>query len=357
MDGVMHQNHYDDLPLNYRFSFLKALSTGLLMPEFPLHVQMDLVGACNNKCPFCFFRDGADNLEMDRDPIRRKSLETKLILSALDEFKSVGVKAITLTGGGESLLHKDIDAVLRKIHDHGFELGIMSNLNLMPDLELMRKALWLRVSLDAASASVYDKVHAPGGGITFADVVKNMQSLAGHVDLGLSFLVYRENWHEIADAARLAADIGASYIQYKLVYDTDKSVPLLPEREKIHALLDEAKDIAAATKGKLDVIDLLSRISLIEKSPRNYRQCYIHRYTAIVGADAQMYLCCLLKYVPDFALGSLKENTFRELWDGAKRRGILKDFDKDKCPTCYYEKTNEAIDYLLSKDNPHKNFI
>lgn len=357
MDQLILQNQYDDLPLNYRFSFLKAISTGQLMPEFPVHVQMDLVGACNNKCPFCFFRDGADNLDMDRDPIRRKSLATDLVLGALHDFKSVGVKAITLTGGGESLLHKDINIILKTIFDLGFELGVMSNLNLMPSTDLLKKALWIRVSLDAASKDTYQKIHAPGGGISFDDVVNNMRFLAPHVDLGISFLICRSNWHEIAQVAELAARIGVSYVQYKLVYDQDKSQSLFAKREDIYRLLDQAKEIASRSFKKLEIIDLLGRISLIEKSPRNYRQCYIHRHTAIVGADAQMYLCCLLKYIPQFSLGSLQTASFQEIWAGAKRKGIIHGFNKDKCPPCFYEKTNEAIDYLLSKDNPHKNFV
>ncbi len=352
----MQQDHYDDLPLNHRFSAFKILGQKNYLPEFPVHVQMDLVGACNNKCPFCFFRDGADNIGEERDPIRKKTLDTQIALRLLDEFHTNGVKAITITGGGESLIHKDINLILKKIIDHKFELGIMSNLNILPDVTLMRQVKWLRVSLDAASKEVYQKVHAPGGGITFDTVVDNMKKLAGHIDLGISFLVYKENWHEIAEAAKLAADIGADYIQYKLVFDTDHSTDLIPQREKIFELVAQAKEIGAKSK-KLEVIDLLGRVSLIEKSPRNYRQCYIHRHTAIVGVEAELYLCCLLKYVDTFSMGSLKNSTFKELWLGEKRRQVLESFDKEKCPTCFYEKTNETIDYLLSQDNPHKNFI
>lgn len=349
---------YDDQPLNYRFSAFKVLSLDNLKPEFPLHFQMDLVGTCNNHCPFCFFRDDADNFsDVERNPIRNKRLPTDLTLNILDELKSKGVKAITLTGGGESLIHKDINQILERIHHHGFELGIMSNLNIMPDLELMKKTKWLRVSLDAASNESYKKIHGPGGGITFDTVVSHMKSLAGHVDLGISFLICGDNWHEIKKAVELGHEIGANYVQFKLVNDADKSHSLLPHREKIMALMDEALAYNQKQTHKLEVIDLLGRISLIEKQPRHYRDCYIHYHTGIIGADAKLYLCCLLKYDNDFCLGSLEEGSITQLWDGPIRKKMLERFDKDKCPSCFYEKTNEVIDYMLSQDNPHKFFV
>lgn len=349
---------YDDLPLNYRFSAFKVLSLDNLKPEFPLHFQMDLVGTCNNHCPFCFFRDEADNFnDIERNPIRKKRLDTNLVLKTLDELKSRGVQAITLTGGGESLIHKDINLILEHIHKHDFELGIMSNLNIMPDLELMRKTKWLRVSLDAATHESYQKIHGPGAGVTFKTVTDHMRSLAGHVDLGMSFLVCQDNWREIKQAVELAHDIGVNYIQFKLVNDSDKSQSLLPHRGELMNLMDEALAFNQKQKNPVEIIDLLGRISLIEKQPRLYRQCYIHYHTGIIGADAKLYLCCLLKYDDHFCLGSLENSTINELWDGPLREKLLDEFDKEKCPSCFYEKTNEVIDYMLSQNNPHKFFV
>ena len=71
-----------------------------------------------------------------------------------------------------------------------------------------------------ATAATHRRMHVyPAGRDDFADLLSNVERLAGHVpDLGISFVLDEENYREIALAADIFLTRGAAFVEYKPKY-------------------------------------------------------------------------------------------------------------------------------------------
>jgi MoaA/NifB/PqqE/SkfB family radical SAM enzyme len=91
------------------------------------------------------------------------SLEKSLVFNLLNELQEVGVKAITYVGGGEPTLHKDFDEIITRSYEMGFEVGLVTNGEIIDTkIDLLKKCCkFVRVSLDAGTRKTHDILHKP----------------------------------------------------------------------------------------------------------------------------------------------------------------------------------------------------
>ena len=340
--------------MNERFNSFKILRHAFAERKTPLHVQMDLTGACNHRCPFCFWKDGDRNPGFEQTYIKNIAMiKTDVALRALDEFKEAGVKAITLVGGGEPLIHKDIDRILERILENGMEFGAITNLSRLPRLDLLHRATWIRVSADAADEASYKAMHNPVHE-KFADLLNNLSQIVGKTDVGVSFLLDLPNWHLAFDAAKLFKELGVNYIQYKPVYDETKGATIRPHLAEIQQLLAQAEELADAN---FDVINMVGRLEDIAAPKREFRKCQITDYQIQMGVDGHLYPCCILKYQKPYSFGDMHEHSFQEIWEGERRKAVKETLTAQSCPTCYYDRTNNMLHYLTKPDPKHVLFV
>lgn len=339
---------------NNRFSPYKILKHNLKKTKYPIHIQVDLCGACNHNCFFCFFRNDANNIEYKRDDIRKVTfLDSDVALKAISEFAGLGVKAITFVGGGEPLIHKEIEEIVENTVENGMEYGVITNLDIKKSPHFLKKASWIRVSVDAGKVETYNLIHNPPMG-SFERVKKNIEYLSGFVEIGVSFLVCKENYKDIFLACELFKGVGAKYIQFKPVYDEDRGKNIKPYLEETMKLLNKAKTLEAE---EFKIINQIERIENLSTTKRGFEKCRIQSFTSQLGVDGKIYACCLLKYIPKFCLGDLRVNTFKEVWNSQARKKFLKSHNVCDCPPCYYDKTNEILEYLDIEKPINVNFV
>ncbi len=107
---------------------------------------------CNLRCEYCFGKYYSETGE----------LSFKQIKKIFTEFYGLGVRRIAISGG-EPLLHKDIDRVIKMAVELGFEVGINSNGILVPfHIKALRLVSNLSISLDGASEKIHDKYRGKG---------------------------------------------------------------------------------------------------------------------------------------------------------------------------------------------------
>ena len=84
--------------------------------KYPIHIQIDPSGACNQRCIYCFYHGGYDKRQkvLRIEDIRKQSIKTEPLLNFLDDCRDI-VRAVTLVGGGEPLIHPDIEQILKKL--------------------------------------------------------------------------------------------------------------------------------------------------------------------------------------------------------------------------------------------------
>lgn len=110
----------------------------------PITVQLGPTEACGSHCPFC---------SVDNRPIKDK-IPWDDVERVLRDFRSLGAKALEMTGGGDSLLYRDgkrnANDIIELAHDLGYDIGIITNsekLSRHVRAENYDKIAWIRISL------------------------------------------------------------------------------------------------------------------------------------------------------------------------------------------------------------------
>lgn len=148
--------------LAYRRAWEKAGPNWI--PEFPLHIDFQVMDECNMRCSFCP-RDevvmkalGAEDL-LNRGT--KMSMET--YKQVIDEGEKHGLRAINLGSSADSLIHKDIVEMVRYARQHGvFDIRIITNGLLLREKMIRRLyeagLTYLGISVDAWNPETYRKV-------------------------------------------------------------------------------------------------------------------------------------------------------------------------------------------------------
>jgi len=108
----------------------------------PVTFQLAPTGVCDFNCSFCSVKNRDKTLSLDFKDIKK----------ALKDFKSLGAKALEITGGGNPLLYPQINEVIDYAHKLGYDIGLISN-SMNPGKyltkESAKKLIWYRASLSA----------------------------------------------------------------------------------------------------------------------------------------------------------------------------------------------------------------
>jgi sulfatase maturation enzyme AslB (radical SAM superfamily) len=80
-------------------------------------------------------------------------------------------------------------------------------------------------------------------------------------------------------------------------------------------------------------------------------------FSTYIGGDLNVYRCCTTAYNERGVIGSLKNQTFRQLWESQEKREDFDNFDARGCERCMFNNENRVISYLLEPDPLHVNFV
>lgn len=148
--------------LAYRRAWEKAGPNWL--PEFPLHIDFQLMDQCNMRCSFCP-RDEEVMEAMGATDLLNRGTKTSLAAfkQVIDEGEKYGLRAINLGATSEPLIHKEVVQMVRYARQHGvFDIRIITNGLLLREKmirQLYEAGLtYLGVSVDAWNPETYRKV-------------------------------------------------------------------------------------------------------------------------------------------------------------------------------------------------------
>jgi radical SAM protein with 4Fe4S-binding SPASM domain len=331
-------------------------------PVFPVSVELDLSLRCNHGCTWCSF-DGWRQANWINLPGARA-------LTLIDELADCGVLSVTLTGGGEPLVHNMAPKVMEKLTARGLEWGIVTNGFLLtgPRRDLAgAHATFVRVSLDAGTPETHRRIHQTPFE-QFDDILHNMEQLIadghGKLVVGASFCVFDSNLREISEAARRLKAIGANYLEVRPVYPTEWRGGRQDDQGISDANIAVAEvEIQCARAVYEDasfrIIGMVDRFEAV-KSFRHrefYDACRITDLSTVISADGHIYACCVHRGLQPFSGGSVLERPFRDVWMSEERAAMRDGIDIDKCPKCRYVGLNAVIHGAIAEDGMHHNFI
>src|SRR6266850_2033261 len=97
------------------FRELKMIAKGLLSTDHPIQVHIIPMRRCNLSCAYCNEYDDFS------DPVPLEEMYRRV-----DKLAALGTTLITISGG-ETLLHPQLDDIIRRIRSHGILSGLITN--------------------------------------------------------------------------------------------------------------------------------------------------------------------------------------------------------------------------------------
>ena len=292
---------------------------------YPITCEIDPSNKCPLECSFCMYKDFLEKDKVD--------LDWGTYCGLLDSLMAENCKSITFTGGGEPLMHPMINDMVSAAANMNFQVGLITNgvrLNVLEHPEVFK---FIRISIDAGTNEVYQKVK---GRDFFSRVVKNIKDLMCVINpkqttVGLSFVVTKDNFQDVQTAIKLCDELGCSYIQFKP--DVNDSTYY----NKIGSV--NGKNI---------------------KTDRHHADtdlpCKIAGLIGVVSANGKVYYCCQKRGDKEYCIGDLNGGCFSDIWN--TRFNINPKFTE--CPPCRYMNYAKGLESFIEGANlfyKHRNFI
>lgn len=134
------------------------------LPDFPLHIDFQLIDECNMRCAFCP-RDETVLQAMNATDLLNRGTRTPLetFKRVIDEGERYGLRAINLGATSEPLIHRDVVEMVGYAREHGvFDIRIITNGLLLREKMIRRLyeagLTYLGISVDAWTAETYRKL-------------------------------------------------------------------------------------------------------------------------------------------------------------------------------------------------------
>ena len=235
----------DSHKLAYHYNRVKAFENGERVA--PVSVDMALTRACGAMCSFCY--------AMVQEPQERANIKVNEALNLLDDFKEIGVKAVSLISDGESTLSKAYVPFIQHASNIGIDVGNATN-GWEWEEEKIDKVLphltWVRFTCAAGTPEGYSNIMFKGKEHThvFDRAMKNIKyavqlkkKLGLKVTLGIQMVLMPEFRDEIIPFAKLAADLGVDYGVIKHCSDDELGTLGVDysKYEELYDLLEEAE--------------------------------------------------------------------------------------------------------------------
>ena len=334
----------------------------------PLHVRLGPTEVCNHRCSFCFTQDPKRIRTMGALRIDgRTSMERERLLRLVDELADVGVLAISFTGVGDPLMYPKIFDVLSRTVERGIKFSITSNMAMpMNDklIEVLSHATWLRLSMNAGSATTYALVHAPTARnkdkvyATMLDNVRRFDRVrrqrSTRHEFNISYVISFNNDHEVLSAAKLAKSMGADSISFR----TDTIFAFRPDaifdqQENHDAHFEKVLTLIKAAKEELNdeqfqVFDNREWQQEV-RAVSDDQLCFYSNHSCYIDAKGDVYPCCITRSDGRYVIGNINDKSFSDFWHSEGRRQHYKKLQENTCLPCAFSYLNTALKPLYQR--------
>lgn len=320
---------------------------------YPIYFEITTSAACNHRCTFC---------SVDAIGYPAFLLEANMLIERMKEAQQLGVKSVMFAGTGEPLLHKKISKITNAAVDAGLDVAFTTNGVLLDKLEPVERCTWIKVSLNAGSPQTYEKVHRTkiGDWDKVWAGIKSAVSRKGPCTIGVQAVVLPENVYEMHDLAAMCRDSGVDYLVLKPYSQGTFSLTHQYEDVDYSKMRDYLNAVKEFDTDTFKVVYRSDSVNQEIDKTHNYDKC---RATPVFWAYAMgngdIFTCSAHLLDPRFNIGNLNTQTFKEIWEGEKRREnweLMKSFDIKQCRlNCRFDKQNR---YLADfSRTAHINFV
>jgi len=283
---------------------------GELLPDFPLHLNIEIVYGCNLRCEFCAHSRPDRNIK--NQTCRGKRLSFDQYKRIIDEGRERGLRSVALNGFNEPLLQKDIADYIRYAADAGIlEVSLHTNAVLLTE-EMSRSLLdsglnIIMFSIDAFSCETYDQIRKGGDYDTVVQNILRFLELKKRSQQTLpltraSFVMTRINAHEIDDFVAFW-DEHTDYVMLQGFCNTFIDEPGYDDIEDRYRLEDQP-----------------------------FETCHLPWQRLSIAADGAVLPCCGY-FGLEMPLGNIDDNSLHDLWHGPQMQQLRRIVNAADCPS------------------------
>lgn len=294
---------------------LQGIQNGVVSP---IMVHLAITNVCNLKCSFCCFANRKRSEILSFDDVK----------TVLNQFKQIGTKAVEFTGGGEPLLHPNINDIAQYAYDSGYSLGVCTNGTCLRKIKNWDLFKWVRL------------------GLYFVD---NEYSID---------IEYLKQFTKVDVSGAYVWDNPDISLFYKMISFAEENK--IPTRIAVNAIKppDEILKDMDTVKYQMSSLGKLNHVFLSDfnlQVERRNDNCYIHMIKPFVFPDRNVYACPSAELAvenkvnvnPEFKLCDIDH-----IVDFYKQGVSVR---KHKCSFCKYSQQNELIEDILERTT-HNDF-
>jgi len=301
--------------------------------KLPKVLYIETTNRCNLRCKGCILYRG--NWEPERD------LSLAELIRITDQVSDL--EQVYLHGIGEPLLNKELADIIRHLKRRKVYVLFNSNgilLNGQRQQDLVAAGLdELRISLDAASSTGYEKIRNSNA---FECVIENLKSFllfqkqrqVAYPKLSLWFLGTRDNISELPGFIKLAAEIGIDevYLQRLVFFQDDEGYGVARSTKTLQdstdgssELIQESQKLAAELGIQFNASGQSEPVESLQGQTETglpWSKCYRPLTLMYVTANGNVLPCCISPFATvdygSIILGNVFENSLEEIWSGSK---------------------------------------
>ena len=328
----------------------------------PIHVRIKPTNMCNHKCRYCAYKD--ETLQsFGKDFIQRTYIPKDKIMEIIDDLISMGVKAITFSGGGEPFMYPYLLDVVKKLAESPIRFAALTNGSLLrgetADI-FAEYGKWVRVSMDGWDDESYSSYRdVPND--SFSKLMNNMESfkrLKPKCHLGVSYIIDQNNAPMVYDFLRNIKNVGVDSVKLSACLVSDKAA----ENNMYHKFFfsnvkDQIQQAIETLQGEtFEIFDAYHELD--EKFLKTYTWCPYLQILPVIGADLNVYSCPDKAYnLGSGLLGNIKEKTFKEFWFSDKKKFFKINPSINCCHHCETNHKNKLVLEYLDADEEHLFFV
>lgn len=333
----------------------------------PICVRVKPTNKCDHHCFYCSYDPLAESKNILSDGFNRTDeIPHNKMIEILEDFKEIGVKSITYSGGGEPLIYPYVSEAFKKTLENKIDLSIITNGQKLEGekADYLSQSKWVRISLDACDKETFSKSRNVPKRL-FNQLERNIRNFAKiknkKCELGINFVVHHLNNERVYEAAKFFKELGVNHIKFtpRWIDGKDKWLNYhAPFKSDVINQITKAK--SEFIGNNFDIFDTYENdFNLTGIPKRTYSKCPIMQIVPVIGADSVVYFCHDKTYLKKGALGSIKDRSFKDLWFSNEAKEKFKSFNpKKECKQhCTYDARNILItDAVDSYDPDHINF-
>ncbi len=333
--------------------------SGKILP--PINIRIKPTNVCLHNCWYCSYR--LDDVQLGQDMVEKDYIPRDKMMEIIDDCESMGVKAITFSGGGDPFYYKYLLDTIKKLSTTSIKFSSLTNGVLLKGeiAKLFSKyGTWVRISIDGWDDKSYSEYRGIKEG-EFSKVIenlKNFKKLNGKCALGVSLVVDAKNFEHVYEIIEKVKNAGVDSIKVSPCVISNKGIENnnyhKPLYDTVQMQLEKAKN-----NFETESFEIFNSYHFSQNEfDKDYDWCPFMQILPVIGADLNVYPCHDKAYNLDNGLlGSIKEKSFKNFWMNDKDKFFKINPSKVCNNRCVPDEKNKMIIDYLNVDKDHLDFL